>query len=895
KLAEYRDLIEQVVALDANRADLSKVREILAKKLIAAAEAAKGVKLTAAERKAIEDQAAKTFLENVQKLSNDLTAKLYDGKTLRVVDNSGVRRLEIKTEAINARDILNNIDKPTEILLAKFKGDWNAARKAYQTGKLPATDMRLLVNLRRRVVDSLAAEIIRELGGEVEAFGSENLTSDYDISFVGPKAQLAVILFNTRFASGWGKASKIGGRETGVVLDTNAYTETIQSLIKAGKGDVTFQDAFAHLAGRKYLSPEAWSKHRAWILEKTPEANKADVKKVLDWVEVANKKFRADIEAKKQELKNDPEVKVTEADLQITAENRLYESALKDIIELRENFEKATGKEKEILRLKIRNAQSRALYFAQEAYHTQAAIEHVVTTIQAAGRKITAESLLSDTPPKLKVDLTAEQGRQSYFEQIANMMKEISHAGDTAKLASKGAKYFVRALDAAQIAGIKLAGLKQVVELTVALNNNRADLAKVRDILAKDALQAARKLKGKELTAEEKAAITEQAGREYLDLIQKASNSLVAELYSGNKVKVVDVDGIPKLELQLPEPANDNQPFVSAEQANVQSLQGAGRPASAKAEGSVYSGETKLNSSPPKAKAETIGDYAAQREITVVTRDQQTLTFILGEKLGKGATSYAYRHLLGGKKFAIRITREGDWDAIQLDLFGRTVLETKVNTAFIRIVKRHKIFQIAQNGTRFFQTKRARTVEINELMEQGTAEDIMARQQGKLTDGQRMALDQGIRELNRKGYAWLDNKPDNYTFERTHGDKDIWRLVVIDPGAIVPMRGKSAYARYKNARELQARINQHEPDILELLDTQKGARKFVLENIRQKINEQHKDKINVEALKVPFSEIAYSPHGMLNLREAQKLFAQTPEAANENYEKFIIKALAANE
>ncbi len=892
KLAEYKDLIEQVVALDANRADLSKVHELLAKKLIAAAEAAKGVKLSAAERKALEDQAAKTFLENVQTLSNDLTAKLYDGKTLRVVDEGGVRRLEVKTEAMNAKDIINNIDKPTQVLLKKFKGNWDAARDAYRKGKLPATDMRLLVNLRRRIVDSLAAEIVKELGGEVQAFGSENLTSDYDISFVGPKAQLAVILFNARFTSGWGQASKIGGRETGVVLDTNAYTETIQSLIKAGKGDVTFQDAFAHLAGRKYLSPEAWSKHRQWILEKTPEANKADVKKVLDWVEVANKKYRADIEAKKLELMKDPEVKIREADLQITAENRLYEAALKDILVLREKFEAATGKEKEVLRLKIRNAQSKALYFAQEAYHTQGAIEHVVMSIQAAGRKITVESLLSDTPPKLKIDLTAEQGRQSYFEQIANMMKEISHEGDAAKLASKGAKYFVRALDAAQIAGLKLAGLKRVVELTVDLNNNRADLGKVSDILAKDALAAARKLKGKDLTVEEKAAIIEKSGRDYLEAIQKASNLLTGELYNGSKVKVVNVEGIPKLELQLPEPANDNKPFVSREQAEAQSLQGAVKLAGEKVSGFESGGETVATATKPTAKPKTIDHYANQREISVVTRDQQILTFILGEKLGKGATSYAYRHL-GALKRAIRITKKGNWDAVQLDIFGRTVLETKVNTAFIRIVKQYKVFQIAHNGTRFFQTKQARTIEINELMEQGTAEDMMARQDGKLTDGQRQALDQGVRELNRKGYAWLDNKPDNYTFERVYEGKDIWRMVVIDPGGIVPMHGKSAYARYKNARDLQARINLHSEDVLDLLDTQKGARKFVMADIRRKINEHHKDKVNTGELKVAFGEIAYSPHGMLNLRKAQELFAQTPEAANENYAEFIKKELAA--
>ncbi len=888
KLAKYKALIEQVVALDLNRADLDAVREILAAEKIKAAEEAKGVELTPAERTAIQDAAAKEFLTDIQVLSNELTGKLYDGQTLRVVENSGLRRLELKTEAMSTRDIIDNIDAPTQTLMERFKGNWNKARKAYQTGELSAVDMRLLVNLRRRIVDSLAAEIVKELGVEVEAFGSENLTSDYDISFVGPKAQLAVILFNARFAAGWGQAAKIGGRETGTVLDTNAYTETIQSLIKAGKGDVTYQDAFSHLAGRKNMPAEVWEAHRKLILENAAAADRPNIEIMLRWVEAANDVFKARIEARKKELLEDPNSGVKAEDAQITAENRLYEEALKDIIELREQFEAADATNKEPLRLKLRNAQSRALYFAQEAYHTQGAIEHVVMSIQAAGRKITIESLLSENGPTLKKPLTADQGRQSYFEQVANMLKEILHEGDPAKLASKGAKYFVRALDAAQIAGLKLQNLRSVVEMTVQLNDNRANLDKVRDILANDAIQKARAEKGSELTKAEIQKIRDQSAEVYLEAIQKAANQLTSELYQNYKLEGVERDVANEMKLELPEPANDNLAF-SGEKIPAGDV-AAPKPATTEAKGA----ET-VAKSPEVVKAGSAiegGTVRTQREIKFELPGGEKANFLLGDYVAKGATSYIYRHVMN-LNWVYRLVRSGARDAHRADEFGRKVLKEEVDTQFVRGVKVEKTIKLEDVETDFFRSNGVRVIEIVEYMKDGTAADLMKRpeQNGQLTEGQRLALDQGTRELNRKGYAWLDNKTDNYTFERMIEGKDVWRLVILDPGGIVPMHGQSAHERFVNARELQARINVLEDYMIELLDRHKGAPKFVANDITRKIKAEHVEKINFDKLGIEIRYLAYSPIGYFNLRRAGELFAMNEQAANDNYDAYIQRQL----
>lgn len=417
-----------------------------------------------------------------------------------------------------------------EFLKNNFGGSWAAARSAYKKGNLPADRMRQLVEFRKRVVDRLAREVLQDLkemdlkafGSEtltsedmkkmtVEAFGSENLTSDYDISFVGPKAQLAVIIFNARARAGWGRAVGIAGTETATALDTNAYTGTehasIKTLFKGGGYDVWLQDAYAHLAARKYLDDAAWTEYRANLERSVKPENLAQLVKMMRWVEFNHQQFQNSIEAMKAELRREGETQASELD--IAAQNRLYENTLREIMELKDSYEKAAGREKELLAQKIRNAQSKALYFAQEAYHTEAAIDHVVMTIQAAQRKITYEYLVdSKEIHEAARHLTRDQGRQSYVEQIANMMKELSHEGTSVELSTKAAKYFLRALDAAKIAGLDLGPYAELVKRTVDVETNRKDVNAVDALLGGDA-----------------------GGRKYLGDVISATNQLTARMF----------------------------------------------------------------------------------------------------------------------------------------------------------------------------------------------------------------------------------------------------------------------------------------------------------------------------------------------------------------------------
>ena len=74
---------------------------------------------------------------------------------------------------------------------------------------------------------------------------------------------------------------------------------------------------------------------------------------------------------------------------------------------------------------------------------------------------------------------------------------------------------------------------------------------------------------------------------------------------------------------------------------------------------------------------------------------------------------------------------------------------------------------------------------------------------GSMTPGQAIAFDRAMRALNKKGYAWLDNKYDNYAFKRIGDRGDDWKLVIVDTGGIVPMRDLDP----KAARALQEAVD----------------------------------------------------------------------------------------
>ena len=192
-------------------------------------------------------------------------------------------------------------------------------------------------------------------------------------------------------------------------------------------------------------------------------------------------------------------------------------------------------------------------------------------------------------------------------------------------------------------------------------------------------------------------------------------------------------------------------------------------------------------------------------EMTFINEKGETVNLSRGKQIGKGKTSKTYEHPTDPKKVVKVRAHEGDFpNAPKMDKFGRDVLENKVNQNVIRVSKEFQAHTVKDVATRPASMigKNVKVVEKIPI-----ARNQLKKQGGKMTKGQAEAFNRATRELNDKGYSWLDNHQGNYGFEKIKGTTDQWKVVVADPGGIVPMKGRTPGAKAANARALQERIN----------------------------------------------------------------------------------------
>lgn len=424
----------------------------------------------------------KTFGENV-----GIVAML---RGLRFIEKRGVseaeleRHMELRYRRWAQRSSTKNFNA-IETLMVDYGGEWDAVRSAFTKGKISKQHMKHLVDYRKQVVDQIAKDIAEMLDVKPQDFGSQNLTSDYDISFKGEKAELAQQIFTLRLKNGWSWSELIGGNLPGIRLDTNAYTDPIFRDFEAGPNDVRYQDQYANLMARKNLdNTAAWSQYKSWVLENAPKDRVGKVREMFKNVDKLYEKFEAEVDAKKIKLASENSTNLNANELSFEARQELYGEKLSEIIRLKLQFNSAPEIQRSELAQKLRNMQSEALYFAPEAYATEGAINHVVFSIQMAGRDITLDTLMADSTPDLKgVIVTVPMARQSFLEQRSYMLREIKNGSSTEKSASKGAKYSKRWLDAAKIAGLDLKPFRELIKTVLEVESNRSDLKTVKEIL----------------------------------------------------------------------------------------------------------------------------------------------------------------------------------------------------------------------------------------------------------------------------------------------------------------------------------------------------------------------------------------------------------------------------
>lgn len=256
-----------------------------------------------------------------------------------------------------------------------------------------------------------------------------------------------------------------------------------------------------------------------------------------------------------------------------------------------------------------------------------------------------------------------------------------------------------------------------------------------------------------------------------------------------------------------------------------------------------------------------------------VSEAGQPVSLKAGEKLGAGSTSTVYVNADDPGK-VIRVTRIGGdvAEAATLDKFGREALENLGDTDALRVAKRYEAHTVQNTPGSPLNNK---VVEVNERMFQGTAKDVLAKQGGQMTSGQAKAFDQATRELNERGLAWLDNHSANYTFEKLPGE-DAWRVVIIDTGGVVPMKGSTLAEKADNARAIQSRINAPSDEFkksMNMVKNNPGLRDMVAGEEWNNIIQDMGHTIDVDTLGVGSpSDVAFRPDGPLKHEEVQSLF-----------------------
>jgi len=201
-------------------------------------------------------------------------------------------------------------------------------------------------------------------------------------------------------------------------------------------------------------------------------------------------------------------------------------------------------------------------------------------------------------------------------------------------------------------------------------------------------------------------------------------------------------------------------------------------------------------------------------------------------KLGHGATSDAYINGVDDNK-VVRVTPlntpEGKLGA-SLDDVGREAINS-TQSNFVRMAGRDKVMYVKdEKGV-------SCRVEINEKVK--SANEWMKEQQGQLNDAQKLALEQAMRDLNAKGYVWLDNHTNNYGLEEIN--KGVYRVVVFDSGGIYPMKGANLADKAVNARQFQKAMVEKEMEVKRKAELFKNDRDLYAaaysDTLKQEINE----------------------------------------------------------
>lgn len=216
---------------------------------------------------------------------------------------------------------------------------------------------------------------------------------------------------------------------------------------------------------------------RAEVLERVRDALKVKLAKAGSFAKLDEKtkgdfkqlsKRQAEIEFGMKKVLAELEHENEAAFLEMN--NELYLQQMAEVRQVQERMraEEATGnvEKAEALKAQAKKLMGTAIFFANEAYHSEGAVQHIVAGVQGSDEQ--KEEALAKLDPSTLL--------QSFNEQLGDFFKDLGHYSDKAdgEIFYRSSKYLVRLLGAVDLVESKLRGLKPPVELDLKWGNAKA-------------------------------------------------------------------------------------------------------------------------------------------------------------------------------------------------------------------------------------------------------------------------------------------------------------------------------------------------------------------------------------------------------------------------------------
>jgi len=295
--------------------------------------------------------------------------------------------------------------------------------------------------VRASLIKALLEDVITEVDPSKKttfrADGSTDLTSDFDISMSGPEKEHVAIAFNEQFED-------MFDRPSAEVWDTNVYAsgpmeETDDPTSEECKGNFVCSSTCTKKTQRCSLISQLRFRHNAAVVNNQHAWSITTLLRNLDssertWLDtkmnttpfITSSLLRR-LFARAQEIyKQNP---IPE---DVRSANQKYAEALRVIYQLRlqSNTHKTQTKD---FALQYVDAESRAGYFAQEAYVTMGPFLHVVGADQR----------------QLDMSLSQDEYKDSFIENMAYVLHNFKPNSSCSKSFVMAAKYIARAAFAA--------------------------------------------------------------------------------------------------------------------------------------------------------------------------------------------------------------------------------------------------------------------------------------------------------------------------------------------------------------------------------------------------------------------------------------------------------------